>query len=206
VTKKEKIDILRKNIINKDDIAVSLEKLGCKVIAEIGVRLGNNFRWLMKCNPTLAVAIDSWKEVIGKPEYNDLGTSQVALDGEYNGVVREFGNLDNVRIVRNFSVEASEQFPDQYFDFVYIDAAHTYDEVKKDLAAWYPKIKDGGILAGHDYIPDTRIWRGEPCGVYQAVNEFVEDKNLSVDHTTDVGAEGGPGVACTSYFIVKETN
>ena len=204
MTKQEKIDILKENILWKPDLPVALEKLNCKTIVEIGVRKGGNFRSMIKCNPTLAVAVDCWKEVPGKPMYNDVGASQHTLDAEYNNMVMEFGHLDNVKIVRNFSVEASEQFPDQFFDFVYIDAAHTYDEVKRDLKAWYPKVKDGGILSGHDYFPDTRIWRGDPCGVYQAVNEFVEEKNLSVDHLTDVDKEGGPGVACTSFFVVKE--
>ena len=204
--KQEKIDILKENILWKPDIPLGLSKLGCKFIAEIGVRKGGNFGNLIKCYPTMAIAVDCWKEVPGKPMYNDVNASQEILDGEYANVVKEFGGLENVRIVRNFSVEASDQFPNQYFDFVYIDAAHTYDEVKRDLNAWYPKVKDGGIISGHDYFPDKRIWRGDPCGVYQAVNEFVEEKNLSVDHITDVEKEGGPGVACTSFFIVKESN
>ncbi len=207
MTKQEKIEILKKHATWKPDIGEqALDRLGCKVICEVGVRKGGHFRHLMMSNPKLAVAVDCWEEVPGKPEYNDLGQTQEALDSEYAQVVREFGSLSNVRIVRDFSVEASEKFPDNYFDFVYIDAAHTYEEVKRDLVAWYPKVKDGGILAGHDYFPDTRIWRGDPCGVYQAVNEFVEENNLSVDHTTDVNKEGGPNVACTSFFVIKESN
>ena len=207
MTKQQKIDILKKHATWKPDIGEqALDRLGCKVICEVGVRKGGHFRHLMMSNPTLAVAVDCWKEVPGKPMYNDVGSSQDVLDDEYNNMVMEFGHLDNVRIVRNFSIEASEQFPNQFFDFIYIDAAHTYEEVKMDLEAWYPKIKDGGILSGHDYFPDTRIWRGDPCGVYQAVNEFVGENKLSVDHITDVNKEGGPGVACTSFFVIKEMN
>jgi hypothetical protein len=46
---------------------------------------------------------------------------------------------------------------------VYIDANHTHEEVKKDIQAWLPKIKKGGIISGHDY--------GGWEGVTQAVNE-----------------------------------
>ena len=203
MTKDYIVKILKENANFKPDIYTALSKLKVETLCEIGVRRGQNFENLIKCNPKLAVAVDCWQEVPGKPEYNDVGASQQTLDEEYNSVMSKYGGLTNVRVVREFSIDAAKMFPDKYFDYVYVDAAHTYEEVKKDLAVWYPKVKDGGILAGHDYFPDTRIWRGDPCGVYQAVNEFVEEKNLSVDHTTDVNREGGPGVACTSFFCVN---
>jgi len=197
------IEVLKKYANFKPDIHVALSKLKVERLCEIGVRRGINFSNLIKCKPKLAVAVDCWEEVPGKPEYNDLGESQQQLDGEYNSFMMEFGVLPNVRVVREFSIEAAKMFPDGYFDFVYIDAAHTYEEVLLDCKAWYPKIKKNGILAGHDYFPDERIWRGLPCGVYQAVNEFVKEKRMKVDHITDVNREGGPGVACTSFFCVK---
>jgi hypothetical protein len=201
--KQEMIDILKSNVEEKEfaHIALSMLNLNGR-ICEVGVREGGNFENLIKCNPELAVAVDCWEEVQDKPEYNDIGLSQIMLDDQYQRVVDKFGSLPNVSIVRNFSIESAEMFPDGYFDYVYIDSAHTYDEVVKDINAWYPKVKKGGILAGHDYFPDTRIWRGDPCGVYQAVNEFAEKNNLEVDHTTNVDLEGGPGVACTSFFII----
>ena len=56
-----------------------------------------------------------------------------------------------VRHVKDFSYNAHKKFPDGYFDFVYVDAGHTYAEVKQDLEDWYPKVKKGGLFAGHDY-------------------------------------------------------
>ena len=55
------------------------------------------------------------------------------------------------RILRNTSVAAAATFADASVDFVFIDARHTYDAVSEDLRAWWPKIRPGGILAGHDY-------------------------------------------------------
>lgn len=43
------------------------------------------------------------------------------------------------------------------FDFVYIDGDHSYEAVSEDLRAWWPLVRSGGILAGHDWIPDG--WR-----------------------------------------------
>jgi cephalosporin hydroxylase len=48
------------------------------------------------------------------------------------------------------SIEASKLYQDESLDFVFIDANHSYDAVKEDILAWYPKIKNGGLLGGHD--------------------------------------------------------
>jgi predicted O-methyltransferase YrrM len=66
--------------------------------------------------------------------------------------------------LRKPSVEAALDFKDESQDFVFIDADHSYEAVKADIEAWYPKVRPGGMLAGHDY--------NEPsCGVTQAVCE-----------------------------------
>lgn len=48
------------------------------------------------------------------------------------------------------SVEAAKQFADASVDFVFIDGGHTKEQVLADISAWRPKVKPGGILAGHD--------------------------------------------------------
>jgi len=73
--------------------------------------------------------------------------------------------------VRLPSVEAARKYEDSSLDFVFIDAAHDYDNVKADIHAWYPKIKEDGILAGHD-------WGYPP--VAKAVQECLED--IQVTH------------------------
>ncbi len=50
------------------------------------------------------------------------------------------------------SDKASLLFDDETLDFVFIDASHVYDEVTRDISCWYPKVKKGGIIAGHDFI------------------------------------------------------
>lgn len=65
---------------------------------------------------------------------------------------------------RMTSLEAAATYSDDSLDFVFIDAAHDYDNVKADIIAWLPKIKKGGIISGHDYPhPPVR----------QAVNELL---------------------------------
>jgi predicted O-methyltransferase YrrM len=72
-----------------------------------------------------------------------------------------------VRIVRDESWIAAEGFADGSVDFCMIDASHEYRFVKRDIEAWLPKIKPGGVIAGDDL--------DEP-GVKRAVKEVLGDK------------------------------
>jgi hypothetical protein len=65
------------------------------------------------------------------------------------------------------SVEASKLFHD--VDFVFLDSDHSYEGVSRELDAWWPKVVNGGVLAGHDHIPQFP-------GVIQAVREFFGGK------------------------------
>ncbi len=56
-----------------------------------------------------------------------------------------------IEIVDGDSAESASRFADASLDGCYIDAAHDYKSVVKDLAAWHPKVKAGGIFSGHDY-------------------------------------------------------
>jgi hypothetical protein len=56
---------------------------------------------------------------------------------------------------------------------VFVDAAHDYISVVEDLGFWWPKIRPGGIFAGHDYFEQT-------AGVKQAVDEFVSREKLEL--------------------------
>jgi len=66
--------------------------------------------------------------------------------------------------IRMTSVEAAKLYSDKSLDFVYIDADHEYEAIKADITAWLPKVKIGGIIAGHDYP----AWEG----VVRAVEEL----------------------------------
>lgn len=206
MTKEEKIQVLKQYANFKPDVYVALEKIGCKTGIEIGVREAGNLKNLAKnkgFQEGKLYGLDCWKEDPEKPEFNDASYTQIELNNQYAKCIQMFSDRSWIEIIRDFSVEGSQRFEDGYFDFIYIDAGHDYDSVRDDLKAWWPKLKEGGIFSGHDYFPDTRIWRGKPCGVYQAVNEFVEEMGTQVHHTTDVRREGGPGVACTSFFVIK---
>jgi hypothetical protein len=76
---------------------------------------------------------------------------QEEWDRKYHKACEKMVYFPTLRIVRRPRVEAAKLFPDGYFDLVYLDASHFYDEVLKDIAAWKPKVRPGGLLGGHDY-------------------------------------------------------
>jgi cephalosporin hydroxylase len=81
----------------------------------------------------------------------------------YQNIIKS-GLGEFIEVVPFGSLEAAEMFNDGYLDFCYIDSSHTYEETKKEIRAWYPKVKDEYILAGHDYNADE---------VRRAVEEVV---------------------------------
>jgi predicted O-methyltransferase YrrM len=84
-------------------------------------------------------------------------------------------------ICRMTSLEAAEKVTEYTMDFVYLDARHDYEAVLDDLRAWYPKIRPGGVIAGHDYL-DGNLPAGV-FGVKSAVDEFFGALGIPVRHT-----------------------
>ena len=94
------------------------------------------------------------------------------------------GVLQLIDVHKRLSHEAADAFADRSLDFVFIDASHELDEVRQDLAAWWPKMRSGGLFAGHDYADYVG---GDPAtagkahpGVKQAVDEFAASLGLTI--------------------------
>jgi glycosyltransferase involved in cell wall biosynthesis len=138
--------------------------------AEIGVYSGtlSGFiysRWLGK----KLHLVDRWKET---PGYDDLANQpQEEQDKLYELVKEMFEDCEDVNIIRDESLNAVKQFEDGQLDWVYIDADHSYDAVKADIEAWFPKVRIGGLVSGDDYFDGT-LEIGE-FGVKSVVDEFV---------------------------------
>ena len=119
--------------------------------------------------------------------------------------LRQFNIYDKVVVAEWPSVKVAAELADASLDMVFLDADHAYESVKADIAAWLPKVKPGGLMAGHDYDGDTPYPKAHHAlyctnthvrqhpGVKQAVDEaFPSAKQLpeSFIWMASVGATG----------------
>lgn len=151
---------------------------------EVGTDLGYYAeRLLNQWHGTTLTCVDPWCHM---PDYHDItNRDDAGFEGVYKSVCAKFKPFGRKSVIlRTTSLEAAGRFPDRYFDFVYLDANHSRQAVTEDLNLWYPKVKPGGILAGHDYVPDG-VHNNSEFGVQSAVNEFQAEYNLGRCYLTD---------------------
>lgn len=153
--------------------------------AEIGVASGEYSEHILKYwKGQKLFSIDPWMEYPREVYRDNANVSQTRQEEFYQRTVnrlKEYGNRSVM--LRKTSAEAVKQFNNGTLDFVYIDARHHYEAVKEDIALWRPKVKRGGILAGHDYV-DGMLGEGD-FGVKSAVDEFVKDTGYKLLVTAD---------------------
>lgn len=184
-----KEEIFKIGLENRYDLPQFLNILDLKGIgAEIGVQYGLfSDHILNQWQGDLLYSIDPWTVYDGDIlDYSNV--NEIVQEVRY----RKCKNLlqkhkARSKILRLTSQEASLSIEDNSLDFVYIDARHDYDSIKEDIRLWEPKVKQGGIIAGHDYIDGRRIIKGHitQFGVKKAVDEFFGIENIQVTKEKD---------------------
>lgn len=149
-------------------------------VVEVGVQDGAYAACILrKTNPIQLFLVDCWEHqdplIYDDPEANVSNEMQEII---YRETKQRFAHDPRVVIIRLYSEQAAMNFEDESLDWVYIDANHSYEAVKKDLMLWWPKIKKNGFLSGHDYI------KRDSWGVVQAVNEFLNSYDLYFEYLT----------------------
>jgi len=181
---REKLLDYIKNFLIDIDIAV-----------EVGTYKGDFGQQIIdKTSPNTFYAVDPLRLFPGMISYPGFEfDSQESLDALAEKVSNRFSNQGHI-LLRGTSKEQSTTFENESVDFVYIDGDHTYEGCKLDIDLWWPKIKQGGILAGHDFCNSVNSKTGLKFGVIQAVTEFVEKNNLKLYTTNESYA---------SWLVVK---
>lgn len=149
-----------------------------KACAEVGVSRGDFARVQARRLPSSLLLVDPWCHQDPKNYQDPANFPDDEFNRIYKGLVEEFKGMPFVKFDRAFSVDAAARVPDGSLDYVYIDANHAYEYVYQDINAWYPKVKKGGWLCGHDYDPnpDGQGWPG----VKKAVHQFLQEKGLKL--------------------------
>ena len=127
------------------------------VVAEVGVQRGAfSLQIYATLKPRVFYLIDCWEKQDGDYVSDPANNQRHGMN--YQAVQRRFSRLPGCQIMKMYSVDAAKRIADSSLDFLYIDANHTHDAVLQDLNAWWPKIRVGGAMAGHDYIRDEKPW------------------------------------------------
>lgn len=148
---------------------------GPVVGAEIGVWRGY-MSYALLCRPDLILfMVDSWLGIEGfgeqySPRVQDECKANALEITKYAGARRQVLHQD--------SKDAARGMKDKSLDFVFIDADHSYNGCKSDIGYWKSKVKDGGLIGGHDYA-NPRFPFGEE--VKKAVDEAVSGNNWKLD-------------------------
>lgn len=161
-----------KNILGEVDTAI-----------EVGVWLANySVNICDTLSPKKFYGIDPYVSYDNAPGMNKGYENTQALEETYQKACARLPSY--ATLIRDFSVNAAEQFENESIDFVYIDGDHNYESVSADIEAWYPKIKSGGIISGHDYI-EKNVKRDIIFGIIPAVTEFCQKYNKQISLTSE---------------------
>lgn len=178
------------------DIASILQEERFQRGAELGVQKGEFARHNLQTwtNCTEYVLVDAWKK---QENYMDIANKEQAVQDQLYRLtmktLRDFSN--QLTLCRDFTTECVKRFEDGHFHFIYVDARHDYMGAKQDIESWWPKLAEGGIMAGHDYIDALEVgemgqqnWSVNSDGsidklgraVKGAVDEFAAKINVQV--------------------------
>lgn len=146
-------------------------------IVEIGSWQGQSIIWLCQRLQDLGKSatvhcVDTWRGEQYQPEHLAIVEAHGgSMLNTFRRNIEAAGVADMIQITIGDSAECAAKFEDGIADFIFVDAAHDYESVTKDLAAWYSKLKPNAIWAGHDYP-----WHE----VEKAVHEHADAHDYSV--------------------------
>ena len=140
---------------------------------EVGTHRGEFARVLLLTWKGSLTCVDPWDEAVGDGHLVGRG---VTREDDYRAAEARLGKFGRrVELVRLTSAEAAPLVPDSALDFVYVDGDHSYEAVLQDLTLWWPKLRPGGVLAGHDWLCPGEENGGWGGNVQSALDRFLQD-------------------------------
>jgi len=144
------------------------------IVAEIGVDKGDFTAEIIEiCQPSKLHLIDMW----GDKRYHE--GKALLVEDKFKDLIAQ----KKVEINRGFSTAELAKFPDNYFDWVYIDTDHSYQLTIEELKICNRIVKENGIIAGHDFVQGN--WDGGVrYGVVEAVYQLCVENDWEMVYTT----------------------
>jgi hypothetical protein len=145
----------------RQDLGEILEKEGLKFGVELGVQKGEFAEQILNRwkSATKYVLVDIWAHLEHYHDMANVGNNeQEELFRQTKNRLAPFmAKPDLIEICRDFTTKCAVKYPDDHFDFIYVDARHDRMGVLQDMEAWWPKLKRNGIMAGHDYVTQYEL-------------------------------------------------
>ena len=180
-----------------------LAKKEIKVACEVGVFKGLYSHKILRHIPTIETLymVDLWS-----PQDNYVDNANVAQQkfDEFFEMAKELVKpyKNKVKILKGHSVDMAKHIPDLSLDWCYIDARHDYKGCSEDLIAYWPKVKSGGYISGHDYLTAKQVKSRNPNQDWsvcydgtineRAVKGAVDDFAKALSRKVFVGNEAWP--------------
>jgi len=160
--------------VGRMDLVRWFRELNFQIGAELGVAQAEFSKTICEINPQLKlIGVDAWAPYKGYTDYTKESTFNT-MHEEVERRMAEYVKRGRFEVIRKFTEDAAKDIPDGSLDFVYIDANHQDPWVTQDINTWAPKVRKGGIVAGHDYVRVKRVeW-----AVKDAIQKYTRDNNI----------------------------
>ena len=139
----------------REDLCKIIDALDLKKGVELGVCSGDFSVYLLENSGLEKLySVDAWStdEDLTRSVFKRWAIRKGQLDEQEAETRRRLGEFGpRSEIVKGLTFDVVDKFPDAHCDFIYVDASHRFSGVALDLIKWWPKLKVGGIFAGHDY-------------------------------------------------------
>jgi hypothetical protein len=129
------------------------------IFVEVGVWKGKSLSLMAELikhsNRNVTIyGVDTWQGSLNEEAHQKIVRDVGGEENFYLEFLKTFHAhklLKHVVPIKLASIVAATIFRDESIQHLYLDASHTYEDVSADIKAWFPKIKVGGIMSGHDY-------------------------------------------------------
>lgn len=154
-----------------------------KNLVEVGVWKGHSISYLAKkiqehTTDVNLYAVDLFSESPDFKKFHSARSELPIIYDIYNENLRRAGVRDMIKDIKGWSWEVADQFENESLDFVYLDASHDTESVIKDINAWLPKVKPGGLFSGHDGWNEHVEAALEKTNLIQDIKYFHANKQV----------------------------
>ena len=189
------------NSWQRADLGAFLNEWGFQTGVELGVQAGvftaETLTQWTTCSKFYLV--DFWRSLTNyKDSANVNDQDHMTLMFAARIRMAQFEERTKLYFFPMLTSDAADFIPSQ-IDFIYIDARHDYCGASEDIRVWWPKLRPGGVMAGHDYLTNAEMkaltpWQDwsvcangtvNPGAVKQAVPDFAQRERLKIWVSSD---------------------